>query len=444
MLCGYIDGRHEFFRLLSDKLGGDVSFLPLSPSGTEDVARPLNVLIVGINDEPGAAERAAQASQAATRLGGVPLIAFIRRAENSLIRDLIGSGVYDCFVETSSMEELRIILRRAAKHLEVNRELQRLRQDGECARFGLLMGASDKMSSIFSFARRIATSDASVLISGETGTGKELLARAIHDASNRAREPFVAVACASLPETLIEAELFGHEKGAFTGAAAIRKGRFEAAGKGTIFLDEIGELPPSLQVKLLRVLQECSFERIGSNQTRPMEARVICATHRDLKLLVTEGRFRADLFYRLNTIELPLPALRERKVDIAILANSFLQRFSQRQNRPTPRITPLAMMILEHYSWPGNIRELEHAMERALIVCEGTEIRPEHLSLEICTINDSGPSAAVIRSFEEEVRLFKRSLIQKHLRLSGNNKVQAARALGISRSSIHRLIEELN
>jgi transcriptional regulator with PAS, ATPase and Fis domain len=247
-----------------------------------------------------------------------------------------------------------------------------------------------------------------------------------------------------LPETLIEAELFGHEKGAFTGAAAVRKGRFEAAGKGTIFLDEIGELPPPLQVKLLRVLQECSFERIGSNQSRPMEARVICATHRDLKQLVTEGRFRADLFYRLNTIELPLPALRERKVDIAILANNFLQRFSQRQSRTTPRITPLAMMILEHYSWPGNIRELEHAMERALIVCEGTEIRPEHLSLEISTITDSGPSAEVMRSFEEEVRLFKRSLIQKHLRLSGNNKVRAARALGISRSSIHRLIEELN
>jgi DNA-binding NtrC family response regulator len=293
---------------------------------------------------------------------------------------------------------------------------------------------------VFQLAQRVAQTDATVLVTGESGTGKELVARAIHQASPRAKEPFVAVACSSLPETLIESELFGHEKGAFTGANAVRQGRFEAAGQGTIFLDEIGELSPAMQVKLLRVLQERTFERLGSNKPVAMEARVICATNRNLKQLVEQGSFRLDLYYRLNTVELELPPLRERRDDITLLAHAFLQSFAERHQKPARRISPAALCALQEYDWPGNVRELQNVLERAVVISDGPDIRINHLPSQFAGWEEETEPA----SFEEEVRNFKRRLIQRTLQEYGNNKLQAARSLKIARSSLHRLIDELD
>ena len=297
------------------------------------------------------------------------------------------------------------------------------------------------MALVLRFAAKIAGSDAKVLITGETGTGKEVLARAIHEASLRASRPFVAVACSSLPESLIEAELFGHERGAFTGAVSARRGRFEAAERGTIFLDEVGELTPGLQLKLLRVLQERTFERLGSNQARPMEARIICATHRSLGDLMNSGGFRADLYYRLNTIEIELPPLRHRQDDVPLLASHFSQRYAQHHDRSARRISPAAMGALTRYHWPGNIRELEHAIEHSVVLCDGAEIQLEHLPGTVRRWSLGGEHDTL--PFDREVRRFKRQLVQKGLERCGNNKVRAAHLLSISRSSLHRLIGEL-
>jgi DNA-binding NtrC family response regulator len=350
-------------------------------------------------------------------------------------------GAYDCFVETSSMEELRVVLRRAIEFHLLKQEVEKLRSSQQInGSFHPIIACGPKMRAILEFSSKVATTDATVLLTGETGTGKEILARAIHDGSARSAAPFVPVCCTSLPETLIEAELFGHEKGAFTGAFAARQGRFEAAGKGTIFLDEIGDLPPELQVKLLRVLQERSFERLGSNQSRPMEARIICATNRDLRSMVKQGLFRADLYYRLNTVEIHLPPLRERREDISALAHTFLHFYAQKLARPVQRMSLMVIVALEEYGWSGNIRELQHVIERGVVICDGPELGIEHLPPDFCELIQETNT----NSFEDEVKNFKRRLVIRALIENQNNKVQAARFLKIARSSMHRLIEELN
>ncbi|HET8669040.1 MAG TPA: sigma-54 dependent transcriptional regulator [Terriglobales bacterium] len=372
---------------------------------------------------------------------GVPVVAFLACPDRQLSLTALIAGAYDHFVETGSMDELRVILRRAAHFYDLNRELQRLRVSGlELSDFVSIVGCDPKMRAVFSFASKVASTDATLLLTGETGTGKEVLARAVHAASPRARQPFVAVACASLPETLIEAELFGHEKGAFTGATSARRGRFEAAEGGTIFLDEIGELSPGLQVKLLRVLQERTFERLGSNQCRQMEARVICATNRNLQELVRSGQFRSDLYYRLNTIELNLPPLRERRDDVALLAHSFLQTYAEKHKRAANRMSRAVVAALQEYDWPGNVRELQNIIERAVVICDGPEIMMEHLPSQFAAWEVSCEGI----SFDDEVRGFKRRLIQRTLSDTNNNKLQAARTLKIARSSLHRLIDELD
>lgn len=446
MKCLFWDDRLDFFRILAEKLGEEFSFM----SGDSEVLTDpdelaaCDVIIAGVplQPSPRLRESAATLERLVVNSAGVPVVAFLAAPDRTAMRQVIATGAYDYFVESESMEELRIILRRAARFHELSEELHNLKRAAEREPvYGAIAGTNPKMVEILNFARKIASTDANVLITGETGTGKELLARAIHQDSLRARQPFVAVACSSLPETLIEAELFGHEKGAFTGAVTMRRGRFEAAGRGTIFLDEIGELSPSLQIKLLRVLQERVFERLGSNQQHCMEARVICATNRDLKVLTRAGDFRPDLYYRLNTIEIRVPPLRERRDDIVVLAHAFLQKYTQSPPRPAVRISAPALCALKRYPWPGNVRELEHAMERAAVVCEAADIRLQDLPGEI--VEWDGPADDDASSLEMEVRAFKRHLIQEILKQSGNNKVQAARTLGISRSSLHRLIDEL-
>jgi DNA-binding NtrC family response regulator len=442
MLCHFVDQRIEFFSVLAEKLGPEFQWEPASADDREKLTAS-DVIIIGLSapDQSDYGQRLAYLQKIARNPAGVPVVVFLSCHERQTALAALMAGAYDHWLESGSLDELRVILRRAAQFHEMNCELQRLRYSGlELSDFVSIVGADQKMRTIFSFASKVASTDATVLITGETGTGKELLARAIHQASPRVREPFVAVACSSLPETLIEAELFGHEKGAFTGANTARRGRFEAAERGTIFLDEIGELSPGLQVKLLRVLQERTFERLGSNQVRQMEARIVCATNRNLLELVRTAGFRADLYYRLNTIELGLPPLRERRDDIAVLAHSFLQSYSEKHKRPVRRINGAALASLQEHDWPGNVRELQNVIERAVVICDGPEITVEHLpsqfaSWEVRTTNDC--------SFEEEVRSFKRRLIQRALSDTNNNKLQAARTLKIARSSLHRLIDEL-
>jgi DNA-binding NtrC family response regulator len=370
-----------------------------------------------------------------------PIVAMLEGGERALTLKVMESGAYDTVTCPPDMVELRLILRRAYKFRQVEKELYDLRtREGLPAHLHELIGASEGMQRVFGLAQKIAPCDVNVLVTGETGTGKELLARAIHRLSPRAESPFVAFSCASLPETLVEDELFGHEKGAFTGAVMARRGRFEVADRGTLFLDEVGDLGLGLQAKLLRVLQERSFERLGSNTSLTTDIRLICATHRDLPKMVEEGKFREDLFYRLNVVALDLPPLRERRDDIPLLAHHFLQRFATRFNKQVKRFTRLALHALEEHHWPGNVRELENVIQRAVVLAEGSKVDMVHLP---GTLQDGFERVELSPSYEKEVREFKRRLILRTLRECGWSKQDAARSLSLARSYLHRLINQL-
>jgi len=310
------------------------------------------------------------------------------------------------------------------------------------------------MQELFLMAERIAPCDVNVLITGETGTGKELLARAIHHKGSRGTGPLVAFSCANLPETLVEDELFGHEKGAFTGAFLSRQGRVEAANHGTLFLDEIGDLGLGLQPKLLRVLQEKTFERLGSNKTINVDIRLISATNRNLQEMVQQGKFREDLYYRLNVVELRLPPLRERRDDISLLAHHFLQRSVDLFHKKARRFSPVMMQALEQYNWPGNVRELENVVQRAVVLSDGASLELAQLPASLRSIVSVEEPVAqpvavepepvpAVMSYEEEIRRFKRNLILRTLREYGWRKAESARALGVARGYLHRLIHQL-
>jgi DNA-binding NtrC family response regulator len=438
MKCLFVDSRLDFFTVLAEKLGSEFDLTP-APPGAEH-SSSCDVILLGIPPllDSLFQERMLFLQKVMRSPGAAPVVACVPQSERQIGRMMFEAGAYDCFVESSSIEELRIVLRRAAKFKEMNDELDRLRKEAPEAAFRSVIGSNPKMRAVYGFASRVANTETSVLVTGETGTGKDLLARSIHEASQRASLPYIAVSCASLPEHLIEAELFGHERGAFTGASCSRQGRFEAVHGGTLFLDEIGELSLGLQVKLLRVLQDGVFERLGSNTPRKFSGRIICATNRNLKEMVQSGRFRADLYYRLNTIEIWVPPLRERRDDILALSYHFLEQFAAKYQRAAHRICAAAMTGLQEYGWPGNVRELQHVIERAVVMCDGPEIRMEHMPEQF--VEYSTPLGV---SFENEVRDFKRRLIQRALAEYNNNKLQAARSLGIARSSLHRLIDEL-
>jgi len=312
-----------------------------------------------------------------------------------------------------------------------------------------LIGTSGTMQELFALARKIAPCDVNVLITGETGTGKELLARAIHQFSSRARGPMVAFSCASLPDTLVEDELFGHEKGAFTGALASRRGRLDAANHGTLFLDEIGDLGIGLQPKLLRAIQERRFERLGSNETTSVDIRLICATHQKLTEMVEQGKFRQDLYYRLNVVQMHLPPLRERRDDVPLLAQEFLQRSAQQFRKRAKRFSQQALHVLEEYHWPGNVRELENIVQRAVALSEDHTVDTSHLPSYLRAGNGSSApqyeceASRLPRTYEEEIRRFKRGLVLRTLREYGWRKAESARALGVARGYLHRLINQL-
>ncbi|HLG97376.1 MAG TPA: sigma 54-interacting transcriptional regulator [Bryobacteraceae bacterium] len=307
-----------------------------------------------------------------------------------------------------------------------------------------MVGESQRMREVYQFINRVAPKESTVLIFGESGTGKELVARAIHRNSTRASKPYVAINCAAITETLLESELFGHEKGAFTGAIAQKKGKLESAEGGTVFLDEIGELAPMLQAKLLRVLQEREFERVGSTKTIKLDVRLIAATNRDLDEEVKKGRFREDLFYRLNVVSLRMPPLRERRDDISLLASYFAAKYAKRANRNVVGISPQARAFLVNYDWPGNVRELENAIERAVVLGSSDLILPEDLPEVV--LERAGPSQgpAAVSAFHDTVREAKKNAILAAVEQAGGNYTEAARILGLHPNYLHRLIRNLN
>ena len=370
-----------------------------------------------------------------------PVVVLCEAGLREVLLKAMEHGAYDSVTNPPNMIELRLILRRAHNFYTVERELERLRVNARgTGRLHELLGTSQAMQELFGLAQKIAPCDVNVLIMGETGTGKELLARAIHQMSSRSARPVVAFSCANLPETLIEDELFGHEKGAFTGALAMRRGRLEAADQGTLLLDEIGDLSLGLQPKLLRVLQERSFERLGSNVAVNVNLRLICATNRNLSEMVQQGKFREDLYYRLNVVQMHLPPLRERRDDIPLLVQHFLETYAEQFKKKARRFSQSAMHALEDYSWPGNVRELLNAVQRAVVLAEGQSVDIWHLP---ATVRKGCDSPQFNRSYEQEVREFKRRLILRTLRECGWRKTESARTLGVARGYLHRLINQL-
>lgn len=343
------------------------------------------------------------------------------------------------------IDELEMRVMRALRRQKLEQENIALRQQLQ-TRFGLehIIGESPAMKEVFEIVKQVAPTNATVLLRGESGTGKELIAKAIHQLSPRAAQPLVIVHCAALAPTLLESELFGHEKGAFTGAFERRIGRFEQANGGTLFLDEIGEIDPATQVKLLRFLGERTFERVGSNKTLTADVRIIAATNKDLKALVDAGKFREDLYFRLRVVEIVLPPLRERVGDIPLLANAFLKEFAAENNKPVRAIAPEAMDALLQYPWPGNVRELRAAIEHAVVLCRGEVIGLRELPPQIRdsvrrSVGAAVPDPASLGSMtlEEAERL----LIINALKQTGGNRTLAAKKLGISRRTLHRKLK---
>jgi DNA-binding NtrC family response regulator len=355
----------------------------------------------------------------------------------------IRAGAYDYVTKPVKLDILGVIVERAIGHLALQRELRRLRAVTAQGIEDPIIGTSPAIRKTIDMISRVASGDATVLITGESGTGKELVARALHDQSSRRDQPFVAINCAAMPAPLLESELFGHVRGAFTDAKQSRRGLFVQAGAGTIFLDEIGEMPMEMQVKLLRVLQERRARPVGGDDEVEIKARVVTATNRNLEHEVAEHRFREDLFYRVNVVPIIVPALRERAGDILLLAQHFLRRIARRSQRSIEGISSAAARELLAYDWPGNVRELENCMERAVALCRFTEITVDDLPVKV---TDHRPDQLVIDtsstmeliSIDEVTRRY----VRRVLAVSGGNKTHAAKILGIDRRSLYRRLEE--
>ncbi len=332
----------------------------------------------------------------------------------------------------------------------VSQERQRLMDENVSLKYKLqdefsfrnIIGTSHEMRDVFEQVTRIAATDTTVMIRGESGTGKELIAKAIHYNSTRNDKPFIRVNCAAIPENLIESEFFGYEKGAFTGAMATKKGRFELADKGTIFLDEVGDLSLMTQVKLLRVLQEQEFERVGGTETIKVDVRIIAATNQNIELLMEKGKFREDLYYRLNVFSIFLPPLRERKTDILLLADHFMLKYGRKYKKPVKRISTPAIDMLMRYHWPGNVRELENCIERSVLICEDQVLHSYHLPPTLQTAESSNTVPQL--SLQEAVASYEKELIQDVLKSTNGNKAKAARLLNTSERIIGYKIEKFN
>jgi DNA-binding NtrC family response regulator len=363
--------------------------------------------------------------------------------------ELVRTGAFGFCRKPPSIRELKTMLSRACEDSAPQQAAPAPAQRtvAETAGCDRMIGTSPQMQKVYQLVHRVTNLNAAVLVAGESGTGKELIARAIHNMGSRANKPFVAVSCGAIPETLIESELFGHEKGAFTGSAGAREGYFEQAGDGTLFLDEIGDLSLFTQVKLLRVIQQMEFSRLGSNKLIPLRARLIFATHRDLAKMVAEGTFRQDLYYRINVMRIVAPSLSERSDDVPKIAMHFLRHYSKVFQKPMDGIEQDAVDVLQGYNWPGNVRELENVMQRAIVLAPGTTVRAEDLALNVQEEEEADMGDVVDigdyqanGSFERQLRDYKIKLAVSAVREHNGNKTLAARSLSISRAYLHRLI----
>ncbi|HVP63752.1 MAG TPA: sigma-54 dependent transcriptional regulator [candidate division Zixibacteria bacterium] len=348
------------------------------------------------------------------------------------------NGAYDYVTKPLDPDEIAHLLANAMSHRKAKEENVRLKEHiEEATRPNEMIGQSAAMQRVFEAIETVGPTDATVLITGESGTGKELVARAIHYASPRRFHPLVAVHCGALTETLLESELFGHEKGAFTGAQYRKKGKFEVAEGGTIFLDEIGDISLKTQTDMLRVLQEREITRVGGNQTIKVDFRVVAATHRPLEQMIEEGKFRPDLYYRLNVFRIELPSLRERREDIPLLVNAFVRKYSREMSKRITRVNPRAMDLLQQYNWPGNVRELENAVERAMVVAQEPEIREQDFTIRASTqvLGAQVPDGRTLDDIEK-------AHILRVLEDCGGNQTRAAEVLDIDRVTLHHKLKK--
>lgn len=365
------------------------------------------------------------------------VIVITGRGEKEHALRAVGKGAYDFFYKPIEIDELKVVLRRAFHVSQLEHEQREMKQRLSGDHFEGMIGTSSKMQDVYSAIRKVATTDAPILIRGESGTGKELIARAIHQLSVRASKPFIPINCSAIPENLIESEFFGHEKGTFTGAHMQRKGRFEMAEGGTLFLDEIGDLPLTIQVKLLRFLQEKTIERVGGREQIEVNTRILAATNRDLQDAMKKGAFRDDLYYRISVINISLPPLRERNEDIVLLAKTFLHRYTSENKKKIKGFTRQAIEAIERYSWPGNVRELENRVKRAVIMSEGKKITLEDLEMEPIAGNKE---SMILKDARE---MLEKDLILKAIARNENNLTKAASDLGVSRPTLYDLMEKL-
>ncbi len=378
-----------------------------------------------------------------------PVIAITAYASADDAIRALREGAYDYISKPFQVDDLGVVIRNA---LDARRARQQIREDDQLrqgkSQFEKIVGKSQEMLEIFDMVTKVAPSKANVLIVGESGTGKELVAKAIHDLSHRANKPFVTVSCSAIPETLLESELFGHVRGAFTGAVASKPGLVEAAHGGTLFLDEVGEIPLSIQAKILRFLQEREFRRVGDNVDRKVDVRLIAATNRNLEKEMEQERFREDLYYRLNVIRIRIPPLRERDEDIPLLIEHFVNQCSREQGREITKVSSLAMRVLCNYDYPGNVRELENIIERCVTLEQSDQLTAEHLPRKLVDRSPLGPGATEVDippdgiDLDSATQAVERKLISRALELSGGNRARAARLLGITlRSLRYRLLK---
>ena len=369
----------------------------------------------------------------------VKVIVITGQGERANAVKAIGEGAYDFLCKPIDTDELKIILKRAFYLSNLEHESLALRDKVGDEGFEGMLGTSAQMQQVFTAIRKVATTDAPVLLLGESGTGKEMAALAVHRRSARAKGPFIAINCSAIPETLLESELFGHEKGSFTGAHVQRKGRIEMAAGGTLFLDEIGELPGAIQVKLLRFLQEQRIERVGGRGEIEIDTRVIAATNLDLNQAMADGRFREDLYYRLAVVVIRLPPLRERTGDVLFLANAFLQKFSHENKRQITRFGKQALQTISQYEWPGNVREMENRIRRAVIMADGKQINISDLDLASVAVA-SGLNGQNLKEAREQLE---RDMIVRSLAHNKGKITAVAEELGVSRPTLYELMEKL-
>jgi two-component system NtrC family response regulator len=398
---------------------------------------PVAILDLGLPPDPdGASEGLAALSEILAIAPAAKVIIATGNETREHALRAIAIGAYDFYQKPIDIEVLQLIVSRAEQIFELEAENRRLNEKVAASPIDGIIASSPEMLQALRNIEKIAPTDVSVLLLGESGTGKELLAQALHKLSSRTRAPFVPINCAAIPETLLESELFGHEKGAFTGAVKQNIGRIESADRGTLFLDEIGDVPLQMQVKLLRFLQDQIVERIGGRKPVQVDVRIVCATNQNLDQLMSEGRFREDLFYRLNEVTIRVPPLRERVGDTVVLASFFLRRFSSEYGRPVRGFAPATLAAIKDYRWPGNVRELENRVKRAVVMADAPLLSPADLGL---SVSGEEPLSLGIRAARARAE---REVLQLALAQSGSNLSKAAKLLGISRPTLYDLMQQ--